>query len=335
MIRLSIAMLGCAIAMTSTFASAQDAAKPKVEFAIALHGGAGAKPLELTAEGRKELEAGLTKALEAGRKILAGGGTALDAVEATVRVLEDDPQFNAGKGAIFNTAGGHELDASIMDGSNKKCGGVTCVTTVKNPISLARLVMTETPHILLAGDGAEKFADAMKDKPQIERVPNSYFSTEKRRKQWQEAVEEAKKKKEATKPGMGTVGCVALDKHGNLAAATSTGGYNNKMYGRVGDTPIIGAGNYADNKTCAISGTGLGENFMRNVGAFHVAALMAYKGMSLDVAVHHVLDDIFPENAGGFIAVDGKGNITMHFTTPGMPRAATDSTGKVTIAIEK
>jgi beta-aspartyl-peptidase (threonine type) len=335
MIRLSIAILGCIIAMTSTVASAQDAAKPKVEFAIALHGGAGAKPLELTAEGRKQVEAGLSKALEAGRKILAGGGTALDAVEASVRVLEDDPQFNAGKGAIFNTAGTHELDASIMDGSNKKCGGVTCVTTVKNPISLARLVMTETPHILLAGDGAEKFADAMKDRPQIERVPNSYFSTEKRRKQWQEAVEEAKKKQEATKPGMGTVGCVALDKHGNLAAATSTGGYNNKMYGRVGDTPIIGAGNYADNKTCAISGTGLGENFMRNVGAFHVAALMAYKGMSLDAAVHHVLDEIFPENAGGFIAVDGQGNITMHFTTPGMPRAATDSTGKVTIGIEK
>jgi L-asparaginase / beta-aspartyl-peptidase len=336
MIRLSSAVLGFLIIMTSAVAaSAQDAAKPKIEFAIALHGGAGSKPLKLTPEERKEVEASLAKALEVGRKILADGGTALDAVEATVRVLEDDPQFNAGRGAIFNTAGTHEMDASIMDGGTKKCGGVTCLKTVKNPISLARLVMTETPHILLAGDGAEKFADEMKDRPQIERVPNSYFSTEKRRKQWQEAVEEAKQKQEATKPGMGTVGCVALDKHGNLAAATSTGGYNNKMYGRVGDTPIIGAGNYADNATCAISGTGLGENFMRNVGAFHVAALMAYKGMSLDAAVHHVLDDIFPENAGGFIAVDRQGNITMHFTTPGMSRAATDSTGKTTIKLEK
>ncbi|MCC7083647.1 MAG: isoaspartyl peptidase/L-asparaginase [Pirellulales bacterium] len=336
MIRRCFLRLASAAALTfTTMTAAQDAAKPSIEFAIALHGGAGSKPLNFTPEERRQLEAGLAKALETGRKILAEGGTALDAVEATVRVLEDDPQFNAGKGAIFNAAGAHEMDASIMDGSNKKCGAVTCLKTVKNPISLARLVMTETPHILLAGDGAEKFADAMKDKPQIERVPNSYFTTEKRRQQWLQDVEEARRKNEATTPGTGTVGCVALDKQGNLAAATSTGGYSNKMYGRVGDTPIIGAGNYADNATCAISGTGLGENFMRNVGAFHVAALMAYKGLTLDQAVHQVLDDIFPANAGGFIAVDRQGNITMHFTTPGMSRAATDSTGKVAIKLEK
>ncbi|HTN73950.1 MAG TPA: isoaspartyl peptidase/L-asparaginase, partial [Pirellulaceae bacterium] len=249
----------------------------EIEYAIAIHGGAGVEPDKLTAEQKAAHEVALKKALETGRKILAEGGTALDAVEKTIRVLEDEPLYNAGRGAVFNSAGGHELDASIMDGQTTKAGAVAGITTVKNPISLARLVMTETRHVLLQGDGAEKFADEMKAKPQIERVPNSYFSTPARKQEWLDKVEE-EKRKAAKEPYRGTVGCVALDKHGHLAAGTSTGGLTNKKWGRVGDSPIIGAGTYANDATCAVSCTGTGEYFIRNSIAFHVHALMLYKG---------------------------------------------------------
>lgn len=306
-----------------------------VEFAIALHGGAGLNLDRLTEEQKQERIDALKRILEVGRKILADGGTAMDAVEETVRALEDEPLFNAGRGAIFNMAGKHELDASIMDGAMHRGGSVTCVKTVKNPISLARLVMG-TKHELLAAEGAEAFADTMKDNPKIERVPNNYFSTEARHKSWLEAVEKEKNQQPIVpQEKMGTVGCVARDKHGNLAAATSTGGYVNKMVGRVGDTPIIGHGNYADNATCAVSGTGRGEYFMRTCCAFHVSALMAYKGLSVDDAVKQYVDDILPAEGGGVIAVDRDGHIAMRCNTAAMPRASADSTGNVLIKLER
>jgi beta-aspartyl-peptidase (threonine type) len=308
----------------------------KLNYAIALHGGAGVEPDKLTDEQKKKHDEALRAALAVGQKILAGGGTSLDAVEQTIRALEDQPLYNAGKGAVYNSAGGHELDASIMDGESGKAGAVAGVTTVKNPISLARLVMTETRHVLLQGDGAEKFADEMVEKPQIKRVPNSYFSTEPREKDWREAVEKEKaKQKQANKDKMGTVGCVALDKHGNLAAGTSTGGLTNKKWGRVGDSPIIGAGTYANNASCAVSCTGTGEHFIRNSIAFHVHALMTYKGLTLDEALQHLTDKVLETDVGGLIAVDRNGRISMHMNTPGMARAATDSTGKVEVKLGK
>jgi beta-aspartyl-peptidase (threonine type) len=305
-----------------------------LEFAIAIHGGAGIEPDKLTNAEKQQYHDALAGALKIGSKILADRGTALDAVEQTVRVMEDDPLFNAGRGAVFNSAGQHELDASIMDGSNRQGGGVAGIMTIKNPISLARLVMTETPHVLLIGAGAESFADEMRGKAQIERVPNSYFSTEERRKQWLEAVEKDKKSR-AAQATKGTVGCVALDKHGNLAAGTSTGGLTNKKWGRAGDSPILGAGTYADNATCAVSCTGTGEYFIRNSIAFHVSALMAYKDLSLDDAVRFVIDKVLEPDTGGLIAVDRAGRISMQFNTAGMSRAATDSSGRVEIKLGK
>lgn len=323
--------LGMLITVTLA-AQSPGADAPKLEYAIALHGGAGVEPDKLTDAQKKAHELALTKAIETGRKILADGGTAMDAVEQTIRVLENEPIYNAGKGAVFNSAGGHELDASIMDGKSGKAGAVAGVTTVKNPISLARLVMNETRHVLLQGDGAEKFADEMKAKPQIERVPNSYFSTEERRQEWLKKVEEDKAK-EQKKPYMGTVGCVALDKHGNLAAGTSTGGLTNKKWGRVGDSPIIGAGTYANNDSCAVSCTGTGEYFIRNSIAFHVHALMTYKGLSLDDSLKFLTEKVLENDVGGIIAVDKNGVISMRMNTPGMARAAADSNGKVEVKL--
>lgn len=335
-------MIVCRVVATSlaavcltTSVLAADSPMKKVEFAIAIHGGAGVKPDKIPDDEKRQLHESLGKALEVGRKILAEGGTSLDAVEQTVRVLEDDPLFNAGRGAVFNSVGQHELDASIMDGAAHQGGGVANVTTVKNPISLARLVMTETPHVLLLGAGAEKFADEMRGKPQIERVPNSYFSTDARRKQWQEAVEHAKKKQAEQAHKKGTVGCVAVDKQGNLAAGTSTGGLTNKKWGRAGDSPILGAGTYADNATCAVSCTGTGEYFIRSSIAFHVSALMLYKGLSLDEATSYVINKVLEPDIGGLIAVDHDGHIAMPFNTAGMARAATDSSGKVEIELGK
>jgi len=336
----------CCLTITAfiTYATAVMAADQetmtKPEYAIAIHGGAGIEPDRLTEEQKQKYLDSLAATLEVGRKILADGGTSLDAVEQTIRLLEDDPLFNAGRGAVFNSVGGHELDASIMDGSAIQGGGVAGVRTVKNPISLARLVMTETRHVLLMTDGAERFADEMRDKPQIERVPNTYFSTESRRKQWLETVEKEKakqseKRNQETPTQKGTVGCVALDKRGNLAAGTSTGGLVNKKWGRAGDSPILGAGTYANNATCAVSGTGTGEFFIRSSAAFHVSALMAYKGLSVDEAAAYILKDVFPPDTGGLIAVDHDGHITMQFNTAGMARAATDSSGKVEIKLGK
>jgi len=308
----------------------------KIEYAIAIHGGALSKQSKLTDAEKEQYRRTLARLLKTGCTMLAEGRRAIDVVEETIRRMEDDPIFNAGRGAVFNRVGRHELDASIMDGRTHQAGAVAAVTTVKNPISLARLVMTETRHVLLSSEGADKFADEMKDKPQIQRVPNRYFSTDKRRRQWREAVEMEKKEKDQTTPlRPGTVGCVALDKKGNLAAGTSTGGLTNKKWGRVGDSPIIGAGTYADNATCAVSGTGIGEYFIRSSAAFHVSALMAYQGLSVDEAVRYVLKKVLPPDTGGIIALDRHGRISMHFNTPGMLRAAADSTGKTEIRLMK
>lgn len=305
---------------------------PAGPWAIALHGGAGLDPEHKTPEGRRAYVESLSAALRVGQKILREGGTALDAVEQVIRVLEDDPLFNAGRGAVFNRVGRHELDASIMDGRTKQCGAVASVTTVKNPISLARLVMTETRHVLLAGEGAEAFADEMRERPQIRRVENSYFSTERQRREWQQALDAEKKG-----PGKrgGTVGCVALDRHGNLAAGTSTGGLTNKRFGRIGDSPIVGAGTYADNATSAVSCTGIGEHFIRHAVAFHVSALQAYAGLTLDEAVRRILEKTLPDDVGGLIAVDRRGQIVMRTNTDGMARAAADSHGRWEIGLER
>jgi beta-aspartyl-peptidase (threonine type) len=304
---------------------------PRVEYALAVHGGAGIEPDRMTAEQRGDYEKSLAAALERGRAILAEGGTALDAVEQVVRLLEDDPLFNAGRGAVFNSAGAHELDASMMDGRTKACGAVAAVRTVKNPISLARLVMTETRHVLLIGDGAEQFADEMRHRKQIERVENSWFSTPGRRADWERALERERQQK-AQQSGKGTVGCVALDRHGNLAAAASTGGLTNKRFGRVGDSPIIGAGTYADNSTCAVSCTGTGEEFIRHAIAFRVSALMSFKDVSLADAVREALA-VLPREAGGLIAVGADGSISMQMNTAGMARAAADSTGRFEVRL--
>lgn len=272
-------------------------------------------------------------ALAKGVAILSSGGSSLDAVEAVILILEDDPQFNAGKGAVFNAAGSHELDASIMDGSQKSCGAVAGVSHVKNPISLARLVMTETRHVLLAGEGAEEFARQQN----VSMVEPSYFDTPGARKSW-ERYKQRKKKVGLLKLNpetkldpawnIGTVGCVALDSHGNLAAGTSTGGMTFKKFGRVGDSPVVGAGTYADNQTCAVSATGIGEQYIRNAVAYDVSAQMKYKNVTLQQAVDDNLNNRLNKGDGGLIAVDHLGNIAMGFNTGGMARAAADSSGR-------
>lgn len=309
-------------------AAAQEATR---KYAIILHGGAGSSSDKLTADEKRQKEESLGKALDVGVKILRDGGASLDAVEQVIRVLEDDPLFNAGRGAVFNAAGGHELDASIMDGRTKACGAVAAVRTVKNPISLSRLVMTKTRHVLLTSDGAEKFADEMK----VERVDQKYFFTQKAYESWQKAKEKESKAKGAGKPGPGTVGCVALDSHGNLAAGTSTGGLTNKRFGRVGDSPIIGAGTYADNATCGVSCTGTGEEFIRHAVAFHVSARMAYLKEPVDKALHAVLTEKLKPGDGGIIALDKEGNIAAETTTAGLARASADWQGKRVITLGK
>jgi len=279
------------------------------KYTILVHGGAGTISKSIPDSVKEEYLNSLTEALNIGKEILENGGKSIDAVEQVVKYLEDNPLFNAGKGAVLTSEGKHELDASIMDGSNLSTGAVTLLTTVKNPVSLARLVMEKTQHVLLGGKGAEKFAEEMG----LEIVPNEYFSTENRKKQ----LEKSK----------GTVGCVALDIHGNLAAATSTGGRNNKMPGRIGDSPLINAGTYANNKTCAVSGTGIGEEFIRHTVAFNISALMEYKGMTLKEAADEVIFKILKKDDGGVIAVDKNGNYAMPFNTLGMYRGVAASDG--------
>jgi len=297
----------------------------KKEWAIVIHGGAGTISREKMVPGMDaEYRTALSEALETGKKILAGGGSALDAVEKTIRVMEDNPLFNAGKGAVFTHDGKNELDAAIMDGSTLAAGSVACVADIRNPISAARKVMTNSPHVMLTGAGASQFAREQG----LDIVPPSYFYTERRFNELQEILKNEKN---------GTVGCCALDKSGNLAAGTSTGGMANKRYNRVGDAPIIGAGTYANNNTCAVSATGHGEFFIRWTVAHDISALMEYKGLSLKEASELVVNDklVKAGGSGGVICVDKAGNISMPFNSAGMFRGFATSEGKEGIFIYK
>jgi len=297
------------------------------KYSIAIHGGAGAIPKNVPEHEKNEYIDALTRILKYGNGLLKEGRTALDTVELVVREFEDCPLFNAGKGAVFNNEGKNELDAAIMDGRNRNCGAVTCVTKIKNPISLARLVMEKSPHILLCGEGAEKFAK----EHGIKLVRSSYFFTQKRYDQWLKIKEKDQTaldhSSDLTKSAKGTVGCVVKDIFGNLASATSTGGMTNKKYGRIGDTPIIGAGTFADNETCAISCTGTGEEFMRTVAGYEIHSLMKYKNMNLEDALQHFVFNTLKADTGGMIAVDKSGNHTYSYNSKGMYRGAADSDG--------
>lgn len=291
--------------------------------ALAIHGGAGTiLESQMTPALEAEYRSGLESALKVGWNILEQGGSSLDAVEAAVCSLEDFPLFNAGRGSVFTHEGEQEMDASIMDGKLPRAGAVASVKNVKNPISLARLVMEKTEHILLSGEGANQFAEQIG----VAMEPDEYFFTEHRWLQLQEAISAGRVQLDhaATKP-TGTVGAVACDKHGYLAAATSTGGMTNKKYGRVGDTPMIGAGTYA-NETCAVSCTGHGEYFILGVTAYDVAARMKYKNLSLEQAARETIDRLTEINGdGGLIAVDSQCNVTMPFNSEGMYRASRTS----------
>jgi beta-aspartyl-peptidase (threonine type) len=328
-----------AVFSSASFESAA-ADKPneaKKDYAIVIHGGTLGSTLDQKRNQQKTVV--LKKALNLGTKMLDEGRTGLDTVEAVIRFLEDSPEFNAGKGAVFNSAGGHELDASIMDGRTRAAGAVGGVSTVKNPISLARLVMTETRHVLLVTDGAEKFADGFDESRGILRVPNKHFSTDHQRASWKKTQAAEKKANGGnaakTISPKGTVGCVALDRDGNIAAGTSTGGLTNKKYGRIGDSPIISAGTYADNRTCGVSCTGTGEDFIRHAVSYDISARMRLLNQPLEKAVHAVLHDPEQLVRGGVIAVSRTGEITMQFNRPGMSRAAGDSTGYREVKVGK
>ncbi|MGB5980773.1 MAG: isoaspartyl peptidase/L-asparaginase [Nonlabens sp.] len=315
------------------------------DFAIVIHGGAGTiQKKNMTPELEQQYSQKLTEAVEAGHKILANGGSAMDAVEVSIRIMEDSPLFNSGKGAVFTHDGINSLDASFMDGKTLDAGAIAGVTTVKNPISLARKVMTQSEHVLLSGDGADQFAQSLNDE-NIEIVDNKYFFTDRRYQSLQKVLEREKSEnqKQATlklndkksiveleledpffkDQKYGTVGCVALDKNGNIAAGTSTGGMTNKKYGRIGDSPIIGSGTYANNTTCGVSSTGHGEYFIRAQVAYDISALMEYGGMTLEQATEEVIQKKLVElgGTGGIVALDHLGNISMEFNTAGMYRA--------------
>ncbi len=296
------------------------ACKRQPDYVLVIHGGAGnVSPLYIPPDRAAEIEAKLSEALDRGTAILESGGSSLDAVEQVIRILEDSPLFNAGKGAVFDHEGRNELDASIMDGRDLNAGGVTGVGDIKNPISAARAVMEKSEHVLLMGAGASEFAASVG----IELVDSSYFFTKKR---WND-LEKELEKEGAEK--YGTVGCVALDRQGNLAAGTSTGGLTNKKFGRIGDSPIIGAGNYANNRTCAVSCTGHGEFFIRYTVAHDISALMEYRGLPVEKAAREVVHGkLTPAGGtGGVICVDRKGNTAMEYNTAGMIRAWASSGG--------
>jgi beta-aspartyl-peptidase (threonine type) len=303
----------------------------KLMFGIAIHGGAGTMPrAEITPELEAQYRADLAQALDTGYGVLEKGGTSQEAAIAAVRILEDSPLFNAGKGAVFNRDGEVELDAAVMDGASRRAGSVAGLKHIKNPIELARLVMEKSPHVMLIGPGAEEFALDQG----MSLVPNSYFHTEKRREQLERALKGDRMA--AIKLNyFGTVGAVTRDKQGNLFAATSTGGMTGKIPGRVGDSPHIGAGTYANNETCAVSATGHGEFFIRSVVAYDIHALMDYKSMSLDKAVNEVVQRKLKimKAEGGVIAIDSDGRISMSFNSEGMFRGARDSGGRREIGI--
>jgi beta-aspartyl-peptidase (threonine type) len=349
-------LLFLAVALSFKTVKAQDYSD---KITLVIHGGAGTiTQANMTLEQEKAYRSVLNSALQTGYSILKNGGTSLKAVEAAIMVMEDSPLFNAGKGAVFTNEGKNELDASVMDGYNLKAGAIAGVTTIKNPIRGAISVMNNSPHVMMTGKGADEFAKQQG----LEIVDPSYFYTEARYKALLKAKESErieldhtekpeKKVKSSPKTGFnhvndliftegkkfGTVGCVALDKFGNLAAGTSTGGMTNKRYGRVGDAPIIGAGTYANNATCAVSATGHGEYFIRSVVAYDISALMEYRGLSLQNAADEVVMKklVTMGGEGGVIALDRNGNIAMPFNSEGMYRGYILSNGESEVMIYK
>jgi L-asparaginase / beta-aspartyl-peptidase len=290
-------------------------------FGIAIHGGAGTLPrADMSAEAERRYRAGLKEAIDAGFAVLQESGTSIEAVTRAVVLLEDNPLFNAGKGAVFTLDGRNELDASIMDGSTLKAGAVCGVTRIRNPVTLARAVMEKSPHVMLAGTGAEEFASTQG----FSFVPPSYFHTPERWRQLERIRGGDARLSAGTISHIGTVGAVALDAHGRLAAATSTGGMTGKRYQRIGDSPIIGAGTYADNRSCAVSATGHGEVFIRTVVAHDICARMRFGGRSIGAAVREVVLEELPPlgGEGGVIAIDARGEIVIEFNSEGMFRAS-------------
>jgi L-asparaginase / beta-aspartyl-peptidase len=344
-----------ALAASSALAAfAADSTLPmKKPYGLVIHGGAGVILREkLSPDMEAQYRAILQQALDAGYAVLARGGSALDAITATIPIMEDSPLFNAGKGAVLNADGQCELDASIMDGSTLAAGAVAGVHRIKNPILLARAVMEKSPHVMFTGDGAERFAQQLG----FQLVPNEYFQTDRRREELKRAQEAEKKEKDrrasvgepagpvfttieendwlSREKKWGTVGCVALDQAGNLAAGTSTGGMTNKKFGRVGDSPIIGAGTYANNATCAVSSTGWGEFFIRVAVAHDISAQMEYGGKSVADASAATIAKVGKMGGdGGVICLDAAGHVAMPFNTPGMYRGFHLSTGATTIEI--
>ena len=308
-----------------------------MKYTLAIHGGAGTIPKNsLTPEKEQAYLSGLATALKAGEAILKSGGSSLDAVTAAVQSLEDFPLFNAGCGAVFTHEGKHELDASIMRGDNLMAGAVAGVQGVRNPVLLARTIMEKSEHVLLSGEGAATFAKLQGMKFEDEK----YFHNDLRYEQWQMALKEDAVILDHTitnEKKFGTVGAVALDQHGNLAAATSTGGMTNKKFNRIGDTPVIGSGTYANNITCAISCTGHGEYFIRAVVAYDISCLMEYAGMTLQQACEKVVNDKLVKigGEGGLVAVDAHGNICLPFNSEGMYRGCLDANGTFITAIYK
>lgn len=309
-------------------------------FGIVIHGGAGTILKENMSDSLESAyKAKLEEAISTGHEILKNGGTSLDAVTRTINILEDSPLFNAGKGAVFTHEGRNELDASIMDGATLNAGAVAGVRHIKNPIDLALDVMQKSDHVMLYGEGAEEFAKGLGYKM----MDTSYFYTRDRYESLKRILEKEEDNKISYEAPFikdskfGTIGCAALDKHGNLAAGTSTGGMTNKRWNRIGDAPIIGAGTYANNVTCAVSSTGWGEFFIRSVVAYDISALMEYKGMSLQDAAKEVIQKKVPAlgGDGGIVAIDKDGNVAMEFNTAGMYRASMNSEGEMVIGIYK
>ena len=323
-------ILTMSTAATAAPSAAEHPATPR-RLAIAIHGGAGVIAREqLGADGGAAYRQGLEAALDAGYAVLEAGGSSLDAVTTAVRLLEDNPLFNAGRGAVLAHDGRAYLDASIMSGKDLSAGAVTGVTTVRHPIDLARRVMEDSPHVMLSGEGAEEFA-GLKG---LERVPNDWFITPTRRQQLDRVLQGRSAPRNELQ-GLGTVGAVAVDARGDVAAATSTGGMTNKRWGRIGDAPIIGAGTYANNASCAVSATGHGEYFIRSVVAYDICALVEYRGWSLERAAKEVVQGKLVQRGGegGIIAVDPQGNLVLEFNSPGMFRGLRDSSGRRMVGI--
>jgi len=295
--------------------------QPNGKYTIVVHGGAGSMNPDMNELLKQQYITSLSEALTIGKEILEDGGSSLDAVEQVIRYLEDDSLFNAGRGAVFTSAGTNELDASIMDGRDLSSGAVAGVSIIKNPISLARLVKEKTSHVLFAGKGADQLGIDLG----VEIVDPSYFFVYERYEELQRMMEQIK----------GTVGCVAIDQYGNISAGTSTGGRTGKMPGRVGDSPLINAGTYANNNTCGVSATGIGELFIKNTVAFNISALMDYKGYSLEEASNEMIFNRLPENSGGIISVDKNYNYEFTFNTPSMMRGVATSDGVFEVKIWK